>query len=230
MLLKIENLTKSFDNLKVIENLSLDINENEIVSIIGPSGCGKSTLLNIISGILKKYEGKIHTSKPTIGYVFQEDRLLPWMNVLENVKVVNDNSKDEHALKIIEEVGLKNFERAYPDTLSGGMRQRCAIARGFNYDCDLLLMDEPFKSLDYILRIEMLNTLIKLWKKSEKSILFITHEIDEALTVANRIIVLKKRPTGVAREIILDKESIGSRDITTDEFIKYRKEIIDLLT
>lgn len=229
MLLKIENLTKSFDKLKVIENLNLNIEKNEIVAIIGPSGCGKSTLLNIISGIVKKYEGQIHTSKPTIGYVFQEDRLLPWMNVLENVKVVNDNSKEVHALKIIEEVGLKNFEKSYPDTLSGGMRQRCAIARGFNYDCDLLLMDEPFKSLDYNLRIEMLNTLIKLWNKSKKSILFITHEIDEAITVANRIIVLKKRPTGVAKEIILDKESIGNRDINSDEFIKYKKEIINLL-
>ncbi|MBZ6006962.1 MAG: ABC transporter ATP-binding protein [Paraclostridium sp.] len=229
MLLKIENLTKSFDKLKVIENLNLNIEKNEIVAIIGPSGCGKSTLLNIISGIVKKYEGQIHTSKPTIGYVFQEDRLLPWMNVLENVKIVNDNSKEVHALRIIEEVGLKNFEKSYPDTLSGGMRQRCAIARGFNYDCDLLLMDEPFKSLDYNLRIEMLNTLIKLWNKSKKSILFITHEIDEAITVANRIIVLKKRPTGVAKEIILDKESIGNRDINSDEFVKYKKEIINLL-
>ena len=230
MLLKIENLTKKFDDLSVIENLNLDINKNEIVAIIGPSGCGKSTLLNIISGIVKKYEGKMHTSKPTIGYVFQEDRLLPWMNVFENVKVVNDNSKDEDILKIIKEVGLNNFEKSYPDTLSGGMRQRCAIARGFNYDCDLLLMDEPFKSLDYNLRIEMLNTLIKLWSKSEKSILFITHEIDEALTVANKIIVLEKRPTKVAKEVILDKESIGSRDINSDEFLKYRKEIINLLS
>ena len=151
------------------------------------------------------------------------------MNVFENVKVVNDDSKDEDVLKIIEEVGLKNFERSYPDTLSGGMRQRCAIARGFNYDCDLLLMDEPFKSLDYNLRIEMLNTLINLWKRSEKSILFITHEIDEAITVANRIIVLKKRPTSVAKEIILEKESIGSRDISSDELIQVRKEIIKLL-
>ena len=192
MLLKIENLTKKFGSLSIIEDLNLEINKNEIVAIIGPSGCGKSTLLNIISGLIRKFEGKIHTSKPTIGYVFQEDRLLPWLNVFENVKVVNDNSKDEDVLKIIEEVGLKNFENAYPNTLSGGMRQRCAIARGFNYDCDLLLMDEPFKSLDYNLRIEMLSTLINLWKTSKKSILFITHEIDEAITVASRIIVLKK--------------------------------------
>ncbi|WP_315167564.1 ABC transporter ATP-binding protein [Metaclostridioides mangenotii] len=229
MLLKIENLTKSFENLKVIEGLNLEIDKNEIVAIIGPSGCGKSTILNIISGIINKYEGEIHTSKPTIGYVFQEDRLLPWMNVLENVEVVNDNSKRKRALKIIEEVGLKNFEKSYPDTLSGGMKQRCAIARGFNYDCDLLLMDEPFKSLDYNLRIEMLKVLINLWNKSDKSILFITHEIDEALTVANRILVLGKRPTKVIKEVILDIESIGSRDINSDEFIGHRKEIINLL-
>lgn len=229
MLLKIENLTKDFENLSVIENLNLEIKRNEIVAIIGPSGCGKSTLLNIISGISKKYEGKIHTSKPTIGYVFQDDRLLPWMNVFENVKVVNDYAKEEDILKIIKDVGLDGFERSYPDTLSGGMRQRCAIARGFNYDCDLLLMDEPFKSLDYNLRIEMLNTLISIWKKSKKSILFITHEIDEALTVANRIIVLKKRPTTIQKQIILDKDSIGARDINDDRYIEHRKEIIDLL-
>lgn len=229
MLLKIENLTKKFNDFSVIENLNLEIKKDEIVAIIGPSGCGKSTLLNIISGIVRKYEGNLHTSKSTIGYVFQEDRLLPWMNVLENVKVVNDNSKDEDVLKIIEDVGLKNFEKSYPDTLSGGMRQRCAIARGFNYDCDLLLMDEPFKSLDYNLRIEMLNTLINLWKRSKKSILFITHEIDEAITVANRIIVLAKRPTKVAKEIIIDKESVGKRDINSEELIQVRREIIGLL-
>lgn len=229
MLLKIENLTKKFEDLSVIENLNLHIDKNEIVAIIGPSGCGKSTLLNIISGIIKKYDGNMHTSKHTIGYVFQEDRLFPWMNVIENVKIVNDHSKEEDVLNIIEEVGLKGFEKSYPDTLSGGMRQRCAIARGFNYNCDLLLMDEPFKSLDYNLRIEMLSTLINIWQKSKKSILFITHEIDEALTVANRIIVLKRRPTEVIKEIILNKDDIGKRDINSDEFIKIRREIISLL-
>lgn len=139
MLLKIANLTKKFNNLKVIDDLNLNIDKNEIVAIIGPS-------------------------------------------------------------------------------------------RGFNYDWDLLLMYEPFKSLDYNLRIEMLNSLINLWNKSKKSILFITNEIDEAITLANRIIALQKRPTKVAKEIILDKESIGSRDMNSDEFIQYRKEIINILS
>lgn len=230
MLLKIENLTKSYENLKVIDDLNMDINKGEIVAIIGPSGCGKSTLLNIISGIIKKYDGSIYTSKPKIGYVFQEDRLLPWMTVLENIKIVKDSSKEDEALKIIEEVGLKGFEDSYPDKLSGGMKQRCAIARGFNYDCDLLLMDEPFKSLDYNLRIDMLNTLVKLWRKSKTSILFITHEIDEAITVANRIIVLKKRPTKVAKEIVLDRNTIGYRDLNSDKFVECRREIISLIS
>lgn len=229
MLLKIENLTKKFKDLTVIENLSFEINENEIVAIIGPSGCGKSTLLNIISGIIKNFDGVMESSKPRIGYVFQEDRLLPWLNVFENVKIVNDDSKEEDILKIIEDVGLKNFEKSYPDTLSGGMKQRCAIARGFNFDCDLLLMDEPFKSLDYNLRIEMLDTLINLWKKGQKSILFVTHEIDEALTVANKILVLKKSPTCVFKEFVLDKSTIGKRDINSDEFIEVRRQIINLL-
>lgn len=229
MVLKIEDLNKEFGDLKVIDNLNMNIKDKEIVSIIGPSGCGKSTLLNIISGIIKDYKGKVEKDINKIGYVFQEDRLLPWSNLFQNVSIVDDNSKSEDVLALIKDVGLQGFENYYPHQLSGGMRQRCAIARGFNYCCDLLLMDEPFKSLDYNLRIDMLNTLIKLYKKNKRSILFITHEIDEALTVASRIYVLKKRPTTVVEEIKIDIE-IGKRDLASDELTDLRRKIIKLIT
>jgi NitT/TauT family transport system ATP-binding protein len=229
MVLKIENLNKDFGSLKVLDELCMDVNQGEMVAIIGPSGCGKSTLLNIISGIIKDYNGNIENNTDRIGYVFQEDRLLPWMTLFENINIVKDNSKREDVLALIKEVDLKGFENYYPHELSGGMRQRCAIARGFNYECDLLLMDEPFKSLDYNLRLDMLKTLIKLYKKNKKSILFITHEIYEALTIANRIFVLKKRPTSVIKEIKIDIE-IGERDLASIELTKIRKDIIDLIT
>lgn len=229
MVLKIEDLNKEFGDLKVIDNLNMNIKDKEIVSIIGPSGCGKSTLLNIISGIIKDYKGKVEKDINKIGYVFQEDRLLPWSNLFQNVSIVDDNSKSEDVLALIKDVGLQGFENYYPHQLSGGMRQRCAIARGFNYCCDLLLMDEPFKSLDYNLRIDMLNTLIKLYKKNKRTILFITHEIDEALTVASKIYVLKKRPTTVVEEIKIDIE-IGKRDLASDELTDLRRKIIKLIT
>lgn len=228
MTLKIEGLSKSFDGLKVIENLNIEVKDGEVLAIVGPSGCGKSTILNIVSGVIKEFNGKIENNTKQIGYVFQEDRVLPWKTVYENIKIVNDASKREEILKLIEEVGLKGFESYYPHKLSGGMRQRCAIARAFNYSCDLLLMDEPFKSLDYNLRIDMLKSLTNLWNKNKKSILFVTHEIDEALLIAHRILVLSKRPTKVLKEIYID-ENIGNRDLTRDDIIKFRKNIIKLL-
>ncbi|EJP6471445.1 ABC transporter ATP-binding protein [Clostridium botulinum] len=228
MTLKIQGLNKSFDGLKVIDNLNIELKDGEVLAIVGPSGCGKSTILNIISGVIKEFNGKIENNMKQIGYVFQEDRILPWKTVYENIKIVNDESKKEEILKLIEEVGLKGFESYYPHKLSGGMRQRCAIARAFNYKCDLLLMDEPFKSLDYNLRIDMLKSLTNLWNKNKKSILFVTHEIDEALLIAHRILILSKRPTKVLKEIYID-ENIGNRDLTCDNIIKFRKSIIELL-
>ena len=227
MLIKIQNLTKNFNDLKIIDNLNFKIDENEIVALIGPSGCGKSTFLNIISGLISEYEGEFESNNPMIGYVFQEDRLLPWLNVVENIKIVNDQS-DDKVRQLINEVGLSGFENSFPYKLSGGMRQRCAIARGFNYDCNLLLMDEPFKSLDYNLRIDMLNMLVKLWNKKKKAILFVTHEIDEALLVANRIVVLGKRPSKIIKEMVLG-DNIENRDITSERYIKYRNDIISCL-
>lgn len=206
----------------------MEVNKNEIVCIIGPSGCGKSTLLNIISGLLKPSVGEVINGSGAISYVFQEDRLLPWKNAYENIKIVNKKCSRERCLELIEKVGLMGFAGYYPSELSGGMRQRCSIARAFNYEADLLLMDEPFKSLDYNLRIEMTKYLLELWESTKKSIVFVTHEIDETLLLGDRILVLSDRPTKVIKEFNINIPKTERR-LTDNDLVIVRNGIINLL-
>ncbi len=228
MMLKVEKVKKNFNDNCVLEDFSMVVGKKEIVCIIGPSGCGKSTLLNIISGILKPSEGEVVNNSLRTSYVFQEDRLLPWKNVYDNIRIVNEDSRKENCLRLIEKVELKGFEKYFPSELSGGMRQRCSIARAFNYEADLLLMDEPFKSLDYNLRLNMIQHLLKIWENTKKSIVFVTHEIDEALLLGDQILVLSNRPTKIVQRFdikILQKE----RHLKNFHLTKVRNEIIDLL-
>ena len=228
MILEIENVKKNFGSIAVLKDFSMKVHKNEILCIIGPSGCGKSTLLNIIANIIKPSEGEIYNHNDQISYVFQEDRLLPWKNVYDNVKIVNKKISKERCFKLIEKVGLNGFEYRYPEELSGGMRQRCSIARGFNYDADLLLMDEPFKSLDYNLRFGMRKFLLELWDERKKAVIFVTHEIDEALLLGDRILVLSKRPAKVAEEFKLSKPKQQRRLVDSD-LVDVRNSIINLL-
>lgn len=228
MILKMNRIKKSFDVICVLNDFSMEVDEKEIVCIIGPSGCGKSTLLNIISGLLKPSEGEIINNSLAISYVFQEDRLLPWKNVYENIRIVNKECSREKCLDLIKKVGLEGFAGYYPSELSGGMRQRCSIARAFNYDAGLLLMDEPFKSLDYNLRIGMIRYLLELWESTQKSIVFVTHEIDEALLLGDRVLVLSDRPTKVIKEFAIEI-SKTKRSLTDFYLVKVRNEIINLL-
>lgn len=228
MILKINNIEKSFDNICVLHNFSMEVEEKEIVCLIGPSGCGKSTLLNIISGLLTPTVGEIERNSTNISYVFQEDRLLPWKNVYENIRIVNEKCSKENCLELIRKVGLQGFEKYYPSELSGGMRQRCSIARAFNYEASLLLMDEPFKSLDYNLRIGMIRYLLEIWNHTEKSIIFVTHEIDEALLLGDRILVLSNRPTKVVKELCVELPK-DKRNLTDSNLVGVRNKVIDLL-
>ncbi|WIF95707.1 ABC transporter ATP-binding protein [Caminicella sporogenes] len=228
MILKMNKIEKNFGSTFVLKDFSLKVNKEEILCIIGPSGCGKSTILNIISGYLLPSRGEVINKSKSISYVFQEDRLLPWKTVYENIRIVNKKVSKDEIKALIEKVGLTGFENHYPLELSGGMRQRCSIARAFNYEADLLLMDEPFKSLDYNLRFHMIDQLIKLWEMKQNSIIFVTHEIDEALLLGDRIIVLSDKPTKVIAEFEI-KISKRKRSLKDKILIKIRNNIVDYL-
>lgn len=228
MVASVEKLYKNYNDIKVLENISLDINKKEIICILGASGCGKSTLLNIIAGIIKPTNGNVNIGIKKIGYVFQEDRLLPWKSVFENIEIVNNDSNENGIYKLIEEIGLKGFEHSFPNELSGGMKQRCSIARAFNYHSELLLMDEPFKSLDYSLRAKMIEQLINVWEKTNNSIVFVTHEIDEALILGDRIVILSSRPAKIVKIFEIKKEQ-NHRILNSKELTEIRNEIINLL-
>lgn len=228
MILAVKNLQKTFDKLKAIDNINLNIYKNDIVAIMGASGSGKTTLLNIIAGITTDYDGEIEKNCEKIGYVFQESRTLPWLTVYENIKIVRRKENKTKIMELIELVGLKGFEHNYPHTLSGGMRQRCSIARSFYYGSDLLLMDEAFKSLDYKLRLDMIKNIINIWRNEQNSILLVTHDIDEALTIAKRIIILSERPSKILKEFTINADNFN-RDLSSPELIKLRKNIMELI-
>jgi len=228
VILELSNISKSYGTNLVLGRISFCVRRHEIVCIVGPSGCGKSTTLNIIAGILKVDAGEIKNNSPKISYVFQEDRLLPWRTVYENIKLVAEHKSKKEIYEIIYAVGLSGFEDKYSQSLSGGMRQRVAIARAFIYEADLLLMDEPFKSLDYVLKLNMLDMLVQLWKESNISIIFVTHDIDEALLAADRVIIYSKRPARVVKDIPINIPQ-EHRQLRDEELIKVKNDIMSLI-
>ncbi|AFS77436.1 sulfonate/nitrate ABC transporter, ATP-binding protein [Gottschalkia acidurici 9a] len=225
MVLVMDRVYKDYGDIKVLKDMSFGVNRKEIFCVLGPSGCGKSTILNLISGLISPDIGLVKNEAEKIGYVFQEDRLIPWKTVYENIQIVGDNKAK--IINLIDDMDLKGFENKYPRELSGGMRQRCSIARAFNYNSELLLMDEPFKSLDYNLRISMINHLINIWVKSKNSIVFVTHEIDEALLLGNRIMVLSNRPTSV-KKIFNIGTNQTERKLNDKNLNRIRNEIIEI--
>ncbi|WP_304942693.1 ABC transporter ATP-binding protein [Vallitalea guaymasensis] len=227
-MLKFNKIEKWFNDLCVLKDFSMDINREEIVCIIGPSGCGKSTLLNICSGILEPSKGTIINNSSNISYVFQEDRLLPWKNVYDNIHIVNSSSSRGQCMDLLKNVGLEGFEKHYPSQLSGGMRQRCSIARAFNFEADLLLMDEPLKSLDYTLRLNMIKYILNLWNNTKKNIIYVTHEIDEAILLGDKILVLSQRPSKVIKEFRINTPK-GARKLNDQGLVEVRSQIIELL-
>ena len=210
-LLSIEGVGKEYHvrgrNVLALDSIDLTITEGEFVTIVGPSGCGKSTLLNLIAGLRRSSAGRIlFRGAPIdgictkIGYVTQKDNLLPWRTLVENVEIaleikgVDKGARRDRARELIERVGLRGFEEHYPHELSGGMRQRANIIRTLIYDPELILMDEPFGPLDAQTRIVLQDQLLKLWWASRKTIVFITHDLVEAITLADRVVLMSSRP------------------------------------
>ena len=192
-----------------LEGLAFTVDPGEFVAIVGPSGAGKSTLLNIVAGLDRRYEGDVASTgatngagDPRVAYVFQTPRLMPWLTALDNVRLVlaQEAASDEAARAILVEVGLEGFEDAYPGQLSGGMQRRVALARAFSVEPSLLLMDEPFASLDEPLAWRLRGGLHELWRRHRPTVLFVTHDLTEALSLADRAIFLTPRPGRVVWE------------------------------
>ncbi|MGC8936097.1 MAG: ABC transporter ATP-binding protein [Candidatus Methanomethylicaceae archaeon] len=224
-------------SLQVIDNLTFDVNENEFVCVVGPSGCGKTTLLRIISGLEPPSSGSVlvgdfppDPKKQKFGVIFQEDSLLPWRTVLGNVKFGLElqghevHERDKIAKEYLELVGLQGFENYYPHQISGGMKKRVAIARALAIDPDLILMDEPFADLDAQTRSLMQRELLKIWFKLSKTVLFITHNVEEAVFLAQRVVILTKRPSRVKQIISIDLPYPRAR--LSPAFISYRERIL----
>lgn len=238
MKLSIENLKLSFDNQLILNDLSFGIQEQEFVTILGPSGCGKSTILNILAGLIDDYSGTIKVDGQKIqgvsehfAYMPQDDLLLEWRTIVENVtlygKIHHDKSAKQKALAQFKTFGLEGYENAYPSSLSGGMRQRAAFLRTSLCQADILLLDEPFGALDVITRNDMQDWLLNLRKQYNRTTLLVTHDIDEALYLSDRILVLSNKPSVILKEIDLSKEQ-KSRDWLFSQS-EIKKEIFTLL-
>jgi NitT/TauT family transport system ATP-binding protein len=219
--LELKHIFINYHSLKgetqAIRDISFSIDQGEFVSIVGPSGCGKSTLLNIIVGLLSPSGGeiyiddKLHTGlSPKIGYMFQNDNLFEWLSVWDNVAIglkVSHKLNKESVQKIdflLKEYGLSEFKNHHPNELSGGMRQRVALLRTLVMDPEILLLDEPFSALDYQTRLNVSGDILKIIKKENKTALMVTHDISEAISMSERVIVFSKRPSVIKEDISID--------------------------
>ncbi len=192
------------ETLVVLQDITFEVKSGEFVSIVGPSGCGKSTILNLVSGLLPLSEGNIKVLSDggprSLGYIFQKDVLFPWRTVLENVclplkfRKVDKETASQKATEWIRRVGLQGFEYYYPAQLSGGMRKRVALAMVFIYEPATILMDEPFGALDIQTRNVMENELLQLWEENKKTVVFVTHDLEEAISLSDRVLVMKRGP------------------------------------
>ncbi len=229
---------KSGERIHVLERVNLDIYKGEFVCIVGPSGCGKSTLLNIIGGFIQESKGdiqvegaKVRGPDPRRIFVFQENGVFPWLTVEENVGFGLMSrpaaEREERVAHYIEMVGLKGFEKAYPRELSGGMRQRVEIARALAADADVLYMDEPFGALDFLTRLKMRADLIRIWQAEKKTIIFVTHDIEEAVQLADRVVVMSRRPATVAEAVTVDLAR--PRDLDAPGYLSTRDRIFEIM-
>ena len=216
-ILTIRNISAVFpDNnggLRALEDISFDVQPQEFVCVLGPSGSGKTTLLRILAGLISPSSGSFmfgHGEQPSIGMVFQEANLMPWRTVMDNIKLplevinVDEQTARLKAQDMVELVGLQGFEDSLPRDLSGGMAQRVAIARALIHDPDLLLLDEPFASLDAMTRERMWTELSRIWEARQKTVIMVTHSINESLFLADRVLVLTQRPGKVKLDLLVN--------------------------
>jgi NitT/TauT family transport system ATP-binding protein len=226
--ISIDDVSHGYGKVSVLENLSLAVNAGEFVVIVGPSGCGKTTLLNLLSGYIKPHSGTI-AHQGIIRTVYQQDGLFPWLTVKENIsmglRLSNHQEKHEDELReLVGLIHLEGFEDHFPHELSGGMRQRVELARVIAGESDILLMDEPFSALDYQTRLRMRHELVNVLHKRPRTVVFVTHDIEEAAQLADRVLVLSNRPASIVRELHIDAER--PRDPTNPAVIEAIKAIL----
>ncbi len=250
--IRFECVTKTFSNrgekngqqFVAVEDLNFHVNEGEFLTLVGPSGCGKSTLLDLLAGLSKPTKGRILLNQKEVngpgldrGVVFQQYALFPWKTVLGNVlfgleaKGISKNVQNDIAKYYIDLVGLSKFLSHYPHELSGGMRQRVAIARSLAYEPEVLLMDEPFAALDAQTRENLQEELLRIWEKTKKTIVFITHGIDEAIYLGQRVVILTPNPGRVKEVVTVPlKDKLGEIDVRSHpDFARARHEVWSLL-
>lgn len=236
----VRHLTKKFGDLLVLNDCSFDVLDGDLLCVVGPTGCGKTTFLNSLVNIYDITSGeilldgqKVDTKKQNVAYIFQSDSTMPWLTVEENVsfgldiKKLPQKLKKERVDKYLEIVGLAKYRKYYPKQLSASMLQRVSIARAFAMEPDLLLMDEPYGQLDIELRFKLEDELVRLQEMTKTTVIFITHNIEEAVYLGNKIMVLTNKPTTVKQTLINDLPR--PRDITSPDFIALRNKVTDLI-
>ncbi|MDR0576914.1 MAG: ABC transporter ATP-binding protein [Candidatus Accumulibacter sp.] len=239
-MLEARNVTRRFGDFVALHDTALDVGEGEFVTIVGASGCGKTTLLRLIAGLDQDYTGEITLNGQRIvgtslerGIVFQEPRLLPWLDLWDNIAIALDNAplsntaKKEAVAAQIALVGLTGFERAYPSALSGGMAQRAAIARALVGHPSILLLDEPLGALDAITRMRLQEELLRIWRHEGVSMILVTHDVEEAIFLSKKIVVMDSRPGRVTANIAVDLPM--PRDRSSADFGALKRKIFDAL-
>jgi NitT/TauT family transport system ATP-binding protein len=236
--LQAENIRMIFDRdgqqTSVLEDISLEVGEGEFVCLLGPSGCGKSTLLNIMAGFLSPTRGNVkvggeivHGPDPRRIFVFQERGVFPWLTVEGNIGFgiagLPRKEREQRTGHYVQMVGLEGFEKSYPADLSGGMKQRLEVARALAVNPDMLLLDEPFGALDSITRLTMRKELLRIWEAERKTIIFVTHDIDEAVQLADRVVVMSARPAIIQQIVTIDIPH--PRDISSRRYLELRDGI-----
>ena len=237
---KVTHLTKKFDDLLVLDDISFTVKEGEFLCIVGPTGCGKTTFLNSLTKLYKPTSGEILINdepvdllRHNIAYIFQEYSTMPWLTVEENVgfgldiKNIPKSEAKEKVNEYLQVVGLEKYRKYYPDQLSASMLQRVVIARAFATEPEVLLMDEPYGQLDIELRFRLEDELLKLWERNKTTVIFITHNIEEAVYLGEHILVLTNKPTGIKKEIYNNIQR--PRNIAAKDFVDLRNEVTDLI-
>jgi len=224
--------------IHVLERVGFEVRQGEFVCLVGPSGCGKSTMLNILGGFLKETRGEIAVEgRPVDGpdpgriFVFQENGVFPWLTVEQNVGFGllkrPAAEREQRVTHYIQMVGLTGFEKSYPRELSGGMRQRVEIARALAAEARVLYMDEPFGALDFLTRLKMRQDLIRIWQAEHKTVLFVTHDIEEAVQLADRVLVMSRRPATIQEEVLIDLPR--PRDLDSPGYLAARDRIFAIM-